>query len=83
MVLEHCDCNLDDIIKYRKLASLEWNENNLLKIYQDLVGAMAILHNLCIAHRDLRPENVWFSVADSQFKIGSFEGARLFAKKRI
>ena len=37
---------------------------------------MDFLETRGVAHRDLRPENIWFSCTDNAFKIGGFQNAK-------
>ncbi|CCU77407.1 protein kinase (Gcn2), partial [Blumeria hordei DH14] len=66
--MEHCEKQtLRDLIK----SGLHKNEEELWRLFRQILEGLIHIHSLNIVHRDLKPENIFIDAA-SNVKIGDF-----------
>ena len=79
MVLEFCLCDLNFIIKNKRLnkKDLDLYEHNkwVKKSMQEILKGVKYIHQRMIMHRDLNPSNILFGL-DGMLKLGDFDLAR-------
>ncbi|KAL4479226.1 hypothetical protein ABPG72_011438 [Tetrahymena utriculariae] len=72
LVMDYCQCNLMEIINYRKNERLYWKEEELMLIFKHMLEGLKLLQEKKICHRDLKMQNILFSAKDIKYKIGDF-----------
>ncbi|EAS02435.3 tetratricopeptide repeat protein (macronuclear) [Tetrahymena thermophila SB210] len=72
LVMDYCQCNLMEIINYRKDNRLYWKEEELMFIFKQMLEGLKLLQDKRICHRDLKMQNILFSAKDIKYKIGDF-----------
>ena len=75
LVTEWCQKDLAKDLTYRRRQQYMWSNEQLLKLFYDIVSALVYMQNSGVAHRDLKPENI-FLTTDGQAKIGDFGSAK-------
>ena len=60
LIMELCECSLQDILSVRSENSQNYSEGELLFYFWDLFSAMKILHSANISHRDVKPRNLLY-----------------------
>lgn len=69
------NASLNEIIMFKKMAQVPWSEKQFEALcYQLLKGTMD-LHSQKIAHRDIRPHNIFYSSAKKGYVISGFGNA--------
>lgn len=61
LLFEPLETSLANVLEYRKLADVPWTYNEQQAIAKNILNGMHILHSNLIAHRDIRPSNIFFS----------------------
>jgi hypothetical protein len=79
--MEYCDANLYEIINFRRKNSWKWAQEELNQFVHDISEALNVMAQFGIAHRDIRPFNIWYSVEKKKYKLGGFSEAKV--AKRI
>lgn len=51
---------------------MNWEEDELIKIFGSLLYALECLNKMNIAHRDIKPHNILYSFKDNEYKLGDF-----------
>lgn len=77
-LFEDAEFTLADLILYRKVMKTPWKEDELLRIYEEFADIGLSLERVQICHRDIRPENFWYSFKDGLWKLAGFGSARLY-----
>ncbi len=70
--MEHCDTTLHEILAFRKFHDWKWSHSDVASILLDLATAVCQMEKIDLAHRDIRPHNIWYSSDKKCFKIGGF-----------
>ena len=73
IVTEWCDKDLDKDIKQRAQEAYPFTEPELLSICCQTIDALATMEQQGLAHRDLKPQNIFLS--NKSIKIGDFGSA--------
>lgn len=81
ILLELCDCNLQEIIDMRAENSLFWSESELLFYYMELYKTLRSIHSINIAHRDIKPKNILYKQKDSKLKFADFGESKYLQEK--
>ena len=74
IVMELGYCDLKDVYEERKRPMpLE----GFFPIFRDCILGLAYIHNKCIGHRDIKPDNI-MKISNNQYKIADYgEGINL------
>jgi serine/threonine protein kinase len=75
IMLELCEKDLYQDMEMRKRAQLYWSEEELWTHIRTLVGALAFAQSLGVAHRDIKPQNIF--ITNGQVKIGDWGSSKL------
>jgi len=75
IVLEWLEKDLHKEVSFRKAHNNPWNEEELLLIARDLIDTLAELQENGLAHRDLKPQNIFYS-REGSAKVGDFGSAK-------
>ena len=75
IVLEWLEKDLHKEVRFRKAHDNPWNEEELLLIARDLIDTLAELQENGLAHRDLKPQNIFYS-REGSAKVGDFGSAK-------
>ena len=70
MLYKDFHASLRDIIEYRRQVKAPFTESQVVEILRDLTFGLKALHGLDIAHRNLRPETIFFNMNSNRFLIG-------------
>ena len=75
LIVEWCNKDLaKDLIQRRKNQYM-WPEDQLFVLFKDLVSALVYMQDHGVAHRDLKPDNIFLSL-QGLGKIGDFGSAK-------
>ena len=74
IMLEFCEKDLYQDMEIRKKAQSYWSEEELWMHTKTLVGALAFAQSLGVAHRDIKPQNIF--LANGQVKIGDWGSSK-------
>lgn len=80
LVVEQMETDLYKEIVRRAERQEYWSEREVVKFLEDLAGALAYAETQGVAHRDLKPQNLFLS-AEGLVKIGDF-GSAAFSLER-
>ena len=72
IVTELMETDVDKEMKRRKNEGKWWSEMELMQVLCALVSALTQAQSLEIAHRDIKPQNVFTNRANSSVKLGDF-----------
>lgn len=80
-LFEDADFTLADLLIFRKGTKKPFSEEELLRLMRELseIGLSLESHDIC--HRDLRPENFWYSFKENLWKLANFSSARHYQLK--
>ena len=81
LLFEQCDFTLAELIYYRKELKNFWKEEELLRMMKELTKIGISLEQSDVCHRDIRPENLWYSFKDARWKLANFSSARIYQIK--
>ena len=80
IVMELCECSLNDIIEYRSDNALKWSEQELLYYFYVLLETLLQISKLNIHHRDIKPRNILYNLASKAVKFADFGEGKLLSK---
>jgi serine/threonine protein kinase len=72
LVLSPITTNLSEIIKYRRENNWAWTAEEFNALASDLANALNALHSANISHNDVRPCNVFYSLANNCYQLSFF-----------
>ena len=75
LIVEWCNKDLAKDLTQRRKSQYMWQEDQLFRLFTDLISALVYMQNYGVAHRDLKPENVFLSF-NGTVKIGDFGSAK-------
>lgn len=75
LVMELLIADLSKEAEKRKRNYLYWSEEEIWRILEEAVEALAYLQEQQLAHRDIKPHNI-FLTADGHVKLGDFGASR-------
>jgi serine/threonine protein kinase len=79
LLFENCEFTLSDVIEHRSsVLHKSLPEAELLFYMKELCKSFAFLETSSVCHRDIRPENIWFSLNEKKFKIAFLYNARFY-----
>ncbi len=79
LFMELCDCSLGDMMyNLKKVGSCKLKINEILK---QVISAVAYLHGMGIAHRDLKPQNIL--IKDDAVKLTDFGTAKQNSRNEV
>ncbi len=81
IVLQLCECSLQDLIEIRKEIAIKWQENELLFYFQALLSVLFGLETLKISHRDIKPRNILYNLSEKSMKIADFGEGKISSFK--
>ena len=70
LIFEDFHSNLRDIMEFRRANKHQYPETSLVRILMDLSNSVHTLHRIGIAHRNIRPENIFYNHDTNTFKLG-------------
>ena len=73
--MEPAVTSLDEIIKYRRENKAPWSVKEFDHLMHDCIMGLYSLHSNRIAHNDIRPCNIFYSLKRQAYMIGSFSNA--------
>lgn len=73
--MEPAVTSLDEIIKYRRENKAPWSVKEFEHLLHDCIQGLYTLHSNKIAHNDIRPCNIFYSLKRQTYMIGSFANA--------
>ena len=76
IVMEWFEKDLQKEVTFRKTNGNPWREEELMLIARDLIDTLAELQENGLSHRDIKPQNVFYSSGE-YVKIGDFGSAKL------
>ena len=80
-MFEECEFTLTDLMIYRMGTKNLWKEEEQLRLMREFADIGLALQAADICHRDIRPENFWYSEKDHRWKLANFSNARLYQIK--
>jgi hypothetical protein len=80
---DNATATLAEIIAFRKMMQITWTENSFEALCYQLIKGLQQLHNNGIAHRDIRPHNIFYCNAKKGFVIGGLHNAISLDKKQM
>lgn len=75
LIVEWCNKDLSKDLTQRRKNQYMWSEDQLFVLFRDLVSALVYMQDHGVAHRDLKPDNIFLS-QQGQVKIGDFGSAK-------
>ena len=70
MIYKDFHASLRDIIEYRREKKVPFDEESIIEILRDISFGLKALHGLDIAHRNIRPETIFYNMISNRFMIG-------------
>lgn len=75
--MEFCDCDLRNWLDARNGGKRLPFQKNVVDIFKEILSGVAYIHSKSVIHRDLKPQNIFFSTKDCVMKVGDFGLAAL------
>ncbi|GFS31089.1 eukaryotic translation initiation factor 2-alpha kinase 1 [Trichonephila inaurata madagascariensis] len=75
--MEFCDCDLRNWLDARNAGKQLPFQKNVEDIFKEILSGVAYIHSKSVIHRDLKPQNIFFSIKDCVVKVGDFGLATL------
>jgi len=75
IMLEYCEKDLYKDMEMRRKAQVYWSEEEMWAHTRTLVGALVFAQSQGVAHRDIKPQNIFFT-SDGQIKIGDWGSSK-------
>ena len=80
IIMKIASVSLQEIFDFRRENNIFWNVEDLLYILKTMVGGLGFAMNLGIAHRDIKPDNILFSLETDSLLIADWSEAKLIKK---
>lgn len=77
IIMELCQCSLNDLMEYRRENGVFWTDDQLLYYFYVLLDTLFELARLKIAHRDIKPRNILYNLAEKSVKFADFGEGKL------
>lgn len=71
MIYKDFHCTLRDLIEFRREHKQPFTISEIVEILGDIIKGIKTLHSLNIAHRNIRPETIFYNGDKKVFMIGS------------
>ncbi|GFQ99027.1 eukaryotic translation initiation factor 2-alpha kinase 1, partial [Trichonephila clavata] len=75
--MEFCDCDLRNWLDARNAGKQLPFQKKVADIFKEILSGVAYIHSKSVIHRDLKPQNIFFSIKDCMVKVGDFGLATL------
>ena len=75
MLGESASASLHEILNFRKTTKMSWTEGQFESLCYQLVRGVMELHSSRIAHRDIRPNNIYYCSSKHGFVLGGLAQA--------
>jgi len=82
IVTEFGVANLKELMKLRKKLDIPWQENELLILLKEIASPLAHCESLGIAHRNVKPSNIFFGEDKLTLKLVDFKLSLLLDKRQ-
>jgi hypothetical protein len=85
IIMKIASISLEEIFEFRRENNIFWMEEELLYILKTIVDGLTFARYLGIAHRDIKPDNILFSIETQRFLIADWSEAKLiktYSKKK-
>ncbi len=79
---EYGVANLKEFGKIRKKLNVPWTESELLILLKEISSSLAHCESLGVAHRNIKPSNIFFGEDKVTLKIADFKMSMLLDKKQ-
>lgn len=81
MIGDQSLATLHEIVTFRKHSNWQWTEGEFETIMTQMIQAVALLHQNNIAHRDIRPHNIFYSGSKGVFMLSGFANSKILTGK--
>lgn len=81
--MELCDCTLQDLIALREQHHLCWEEADIVALGQKFIGWLQQLNSKNVCHRDIKPQNIYYSARHDCFKLGDYTEGKLIQSPQL
>ncbi|GFS43350.1 eukaryotic translation initiation factor 2-alpha kinase 1 [Nephila pilipes] len=75
--MEFCDCDLRIWLVARNEGKPLPFQKSVVDIFKEILSGVSYIHSKSVIHRDLKPQNIFFSTKDCVMKVGDFGLATL------
>jgi serine/threonine protein kinase len=75
LIGETSSASLYEIINFRKLTKMPWSESQFENLCFQLIRGVMELHNNKIAHRDIRPSNIFYCANKHGYVLGGLQNS--------
>jgi len=72
---ENASATLYEVLNFRKIMKLNWTESQFEILCYQLIKNLYDMHCLKIAHRDIRPSNIFYCPYKHSYVIGEMNNA--------
>ena len=80
IIMELCECNLQEIIEIRAESRMFWTENQLIFYFNTLFNTLREIHKGDVVHRDIKPRNILYKFEDFKLKYADFGESKMLCK---
>lgn len=81
MLIDLCQINLFEILKFRKKIQKNFSVNEVLWIIYSMTEMLNLLKLKNICHRDIKLDNILYSETEKTFKIADFSESKILTEK--
>ena len=78
LILQYVEKDLYQDITYRSRNSCPWSNDEIMQVAKDLISVLAMLQKLGIAHRDIKPQNLFIDY-NQRVMLGDFGSSTSFS----
>lgn len=71
MIYDDFHCTLRDLLEFRRESKQPFSIAEIIEVLNDIIKGIKTLHSLNIAHRNIRPETIFYNGDKKIFLVGS------------